>query len=335
MQRESLRAFGYCMFASMLQYLEPFVFKYGRDHAVVTKLCEHAAKFKLTYDTLVEWGTKVMTRWQLDNAEALRRFGNASANVPAPAMAAMQQKVSALSADNKVLTAQVATLSASLAAVQVTGVEMLQLLRQLVQSSNASSPTSAVVAALSHSYEDTSGDFGNNLQKRARMTGSSNALTSNSDSALPILSQLETVKQPPNALSLLKDARAPGKFSGSTSDISIFSLYSDRFKHDEQPMNFRYDGTQQARSRLRAVVLYTMPILAENPELQQRLMAKPPPLTSPLWSVHNQKHNEACLELQKLVGEIIHNITGVKMHAFTVSSFSSLIDRITAAKKVK
>jgi superfamily II DNA helicase RecQ len=55
------------MLASLLQYLEPFLERYGADHVVMVALFDQAARFKISKEKLVSWGRIVRNDFNRKN----------------------------------------------------------------------------------------------------------------------------------------------------------------------------------------------------------------------------------------------------------------------------
>jgi hypothetical protein len=62
-----LRSLADCMLASLLQYLEPFLERYGADHVVMVALFDQAARFKISKEKLVSWGRIVRNDFNRKN----------------------------------------------------------------------------------------------------------------------------------------------------------------------------------------------------------------------------------------------------------------------------
>ena len=159
---DHLQTFKLTMLASLLQYLNRFIEKYGVDHVIVVSLYSKAKcqAFNFEFSTLLEWGAAVETDWKFRNVlaysasntvtiDSLTNALDVQRSSNAEHLKSLSNEVNRLKTEiNLVKESLTAQSSASVQLIQQTQLidrrseELLRLMRQKVLESAISADTS-------------------------------------------------------------------------------------------------------------------------------------------------------------------------------------------------
>lgn len=255
------------MFASLVQYLQPFIAQYGQNHLVVAKMVSVGAKYSVTLKVLLKWGTLVSEDWHHKNAKNLHKDDSDLA----PLVVRLQQELGCMRATNLQLVEKLEgndkkndQVLEKLAAVETTLATVLQTLQQSGPGQKRSRHDVTLVA---------------------EPDSAAHSSPSNASSTPPL------TMRPASSLASLRPPPPLFAISGRTELYDLYKeWYTCRFTTLNTPM--KWESTKSDRCRVIAAVAYAERVCTD--EHRAALLSPAPAITSSEYAAWVNQIATAC-----------------------------------------
>lgn len=256
-----LSPFAHVMFASLLQYLQPFIDKYSVDHIVVKNLYEAAKEFQIKKKTLTRWGLLIDADWRARNMMNIANPADL-----APVVTKLQKELLIVKDQNAELK------------------HMLTEMRDLqISTARDTSNKLAHLLAMITLQDTPTNSIGDKRRRTSEPTaGEIPAATSGSEATELILSAQEG-----NAFSMLQQPKELVVFKASSALSQVIQTWYEKgFTVNDKPVQWKTVNPKDKHTIIK-VIEYLETVWP--PDVRAVLLAGPPDPASPEYLEWNTK----------------------------------------------